>query len=255
MSTANTPTHSGSGRTLLQLQGICVSYGPVEAVHEVHLDVKEGEIVTVIGPNGAGKTTLLSAAMGLLPSKGSISWEGQRIARPSVETMVAHGIGLVPEKRELFGEMTIEDNLLLGGFSRWRRGQRDQAQRMQEVFDIFPRLGERRLQIASTLSGGERQMLALGRALMCKPRLLMLDEPSLGLAPLIVQEILAIVRRLRDDGVSILLVEQNALAALRSSDYGYVIETGEVSLHGASEQLADDPRVRHSYLGGGTDDD
>lgn len=251
MSTANTPTHSGSGRTLLQLQGICVSYGPVEAVHEVNLDVKEGEIVTVIGPNGAGKTTLLSAAMGLLPSKGSISWEGQRIARPSVETMVAHGIGLVPEKRELFGEMTIEDNLLLGGFSRWRRGQRDQAQRMQEVFDIFPRLGERRLQIASTLSGGERQMLAIGRALMARPRLLMLDEPSLGLAPLITREVLQVVASLRRHGVSVLLVEQNARAALQVADRAYVLEMGAVALSGDAQDLLNDRRIIDTYLGMG----
>jgi branched-chain amino acid transport system ATP-binding protein len=237
--------------TLLQLQGICVSYGPVEAVHEVNLDVKEGEIVTVIGPNGAGKTTLLSAAMGLLPSKGSISWEGQRIARPSVETMVAHGIGLVPEKRELFGEMTIEDNLLLGGFSRWRRGQRDQAQRMQEVFDIFPRLGERRMQISSTLSGGERQMLAIGRALMARPRLLMLDEPSLGLAPLITREVLQVVASLRRHGVSVLLVEQNARAALQVADRAYVLEMGAVALSGQAQDLLHDRRIIDTYLGMG----
>jgi branched-chain amino acid transport system ATP-binding protein len=237
--------------TLLQLQGICVSYGPVEAVHEVNLDVKEGEIVTVIGPNGAGKTTLLSAAMGLLPSKGSISWEGQRIARPSVETMVAHGIGLVPEKRELFGEMTIEDNLLLGGFSRWRRGQRDQAQRMQEVFDIFPRLGERRMQISSTLSGGERQMLAIGRALMARPRLLMLDEPSLGLAPLITREVLQVVASLRRHGVSVLLVEQNARAALQVADRAYVLEMGAVVLSGQAQDLLHDRRIIDTYLGMG----
>ena len=237
--------------TLLQLQGICVSYGPVEAVHEVNLDVKEGEIVTVIGPNGAGKTTLLSAAMGLLPSKGSISWEGQHIARPSVETMVAHGIGLVPEKRELFGEMTIEDNLLLGGFSRWRRGQRDQAQRMQEVFDIFPRLGERRMQISSTLSGGERQMLAIGRALMARPRLLMLDEPSLGLAPLITREVLQVVASLRRHGVSVLLVEQNARAALQVADRAYVLEMGAVALSGDAQDLLNDRRIIDTYLGMG----
>ena len=236
---------------LLQLTDLSVSYGPVEAVHKVGLTVEEGEIVTVIGPNGAGKTTLLSAAMGLLPSKGVISWEGQRIARPSVETMVAHGIGLVPEKRELFGEMTIEDNLLLGGFSRWRRGQRDQAQRMQEVFDIFPRLGERRMQISSTLSGGERQMLAIGRALMARPRLLMLDEPSLGLAPLITREVLQVVASLRRHGVSVLLVEQNARAALQVADRAYVLEMGAVALSGDAQDLLNDRRIIDTYLGMG----
>ena len=237
--------------TLLQLQGICVSYGPVEAVHEVNLDVKEGEIVTVIGPNGAGKTTLLSAAMGLLPSKGGITLAGERIARPSVEAMVSRGVGLVPEKRELFGEMTVEDNLLLGGFSRWRRGQRDQTLRMQEVFEIFPRLKERRLQMSSTLSGGERQMLAIGRALMARPRLLMLDEPSLGLAPLIVREVLQVVASLRRHGVSVLLVEQNARAALQVADRAYVLEMGAVALSGDAQDLLNDRRIIDTYLGMG----
>ena len=168
----------------LRLEGFSVAYGAVEAVHAVDLTVGAGEIVTVIGPNGAGKTTLLAAAMGLLPSTGTLMLDGERIARPSVEAMVARGVALVPEKRELFGEMPVEDNLLLGGFSRWRRGQRDQAARRDEVYAVFPRLHERRRQWASTLSGGERQMLAIGRALMARPRLLMLDEPSLGLRKL-----------------------------------------------------------------------
>ena len=236
-------------KTLLQLKDLTVSYGQVEAVHQVQLDVNEGEIVTVIGPNGAGKTTLLCAAMGLLPSIGAISLDGERIARPSVEAMVARGVALVPEKRELFGEMSVEDNLLLGGFSRWRRGQRDQTQRMQEVFDIFPRLRERRLQMASTLSGGERQMLAIGRALMARPRLLMLDEPSLGLAPLIVREVLQVVSSLRQHGVSVLLVEQNARAALRVADRAYVLEMGAVALTGAAQDLLNDRRIIDTYLG------
>ena len=152
---------------LLQLDGFCVAYREVEAVHSVRLHVNEGEIVTVIGPNGAGKTTLLCAAMGLLPSTGSLSLHGERIARPGVEAMVARGVALVPERRELFGEMSVEDNLLLGGFYQWRKGKRDQRARMDEIFEIFPRLKERRPQMASTLSGGERQMLAIGRALIC----------------------------------------------------------------------------------------
>ena len=240
-----------SDKALLELRGLCVSYGPVEAVHQVNLSVQPGEIVTVIGPNGAGKTTLLSAAMGLLPSKGEIWLDGERIAKPSVEAMVARGLGLVPEKRELFGEMSVEDNLLLGGFSLWRKGQRDQNSRMEEVFAIFPRLKERRAQMASTLSGGERQMLAIGRALMAKPRLLMLDEPSLGLAPLIVKEVLQVVASLRNHGVSVLLVEQNARAALKVADRAFVLEMGAVALSGKASDLLGDKRIIETYLGMG----
>jgi branched-chain amino acid transport system ATP-binding protein len=234
---------------LFELKAFSVAYGAVEAVHEVALHVEEGEIVTVIGPNGAGKTTLLCAAMGLLPSSGSMTLAGERIARPSVEAMVARGVALVPERRELFGEMSVEDNLLLGGFYRWRTGRRDQKERMEEVFAIFPRLKERREQIASTLSGGERQMLAIGRALMARPRLLMLDEPSLGLAPLIVREVLQVVSSLRAHGVSVLLVEQNARAALQVADRGYVLETGAVALTGPAQALLHDRRIIDTYLG------
>ncbi|MGJ7511632.1 ABC transporter ATP-binding protein [Variovorax sp. GT1P44] len=234
---------------LFELQDFSVSYGAVEAVHGIALRVDEGEIVTVIGPNGAGKTTLLCAAMGLLPSTGSLTLAGERIARPSVEAMVARGVALVPERRELFGEMPVEDNLLLGGFYRWRTGKRDQRERMDEVFAIFPRLKERRAQLASTLSGGERQMLAIGRALMARPRLLMLDEPSLGLAPLIVREVLHVVSSLRSHGVSVLLVEQNARAALQVADRGYVLETGAVALTGEAQALLHDRRIIDTYLG------
>ena len=234
---------------LLELKDFCVSYGSVEAVHHVNLAVNEGEIVTVIGPNGAGKTTLLGAAMGLLPSRGELLLDGKRIRQPSVEALVAHGVGLVPEKRELFGEMSVEDNLLLGGFSQWRRGRRDQKARMEEVFAIFPRLKERRPQLAATLSGGERQMLAIGRALMARPRLLMLDEPSLGLAPLIVREVMQVVASLRQRGVSVLLVEQNARAALQVADRAYVLEMGAVALEGPAEQLLHDRRIVETYLG------
>jgi branched-chain amino acid transport system ATP-binding protein len=234
---------------LLQLDGFCVAYRTVEAVHGVQLQVNEGEIVTVIGPNGAGKTTLLCAAMGLLPSTGTLRLGGETIARPSVEAMVARGVALVPEKRELFGEMSVEDNLLLGGFYRWRKGQRDQRARMEEVFEIFPRLRERRPQLASTLSGGERQMLAIGRALMARPRLLMLDEPSLGLAPLVVREVMRVVAQLRSHGVAVLLVEQNARAALQVADRGYVLEMGAVALEGEARELLHDPRIIETYLG------
>jgi len=234
---------------LLRTQGLAVSYGVVEAVHPLDLHVDEGEIVTVIGPNGAGKSTLLGALMGLLPSRGALHFDGAAVPRPTVEAMVARGVGLVPEKRELFGEMSVEDNLLLGGFARWRRGQRDQKARMQEVFAIFPRLQERRSQLASTLSGGERQMLAIGRALMARPRLLMLDEPSLGLAPLIVREVLRVVASLRALGVAVLLVEQNARAALQVADRAYVLEMGSVALSGAAEDLLHDRRIIETYLG------
>ena len=240
-----------SATPLLELNGFSVCYGPVEALHQVALTVGEGEIVTVIGPNGAGKSTLLNAVMGLLPSTGGVQLAGNKIARPSVEAMVARGVGLVPEKRELFGEMSVEDNLLLGGFARWRRGQRDQAERMGEVFALFPRLQERRAQLAATLSGGERQMLAIGRALMARPKLLMLDEPSLGLAPLIVREVLHIVASLRELGVSVLLIEQNARAALQVADRGYVLEMGAVALSGEASALLTDRRVIETYLGVG----
>ncbi len=238
-----------SPRPLFELQDFHVSYGAVEAVHGIALRVDEGEIVTVIGPNGAGKTTLLRAAMGLQSSRGSILLAGERIVRPSVEAMVAGGVSLVPENRELFGDLPVQDNLLLGGFYRWRTGIRDQRERMEEVYAIFPRLKERRLQLASTLSGGERQMLAIGRALMARPRLLMLDEPSLGLAPLIVREVFEVVSSLRRHGVSVLLVEQNARAALQVADRGYVLETGTVALSGQAQALLSDQRIIDTYLG------
>ena len=234
--------------SLLEVRDLCVSYGKVEALHHVSLDVQEGNIVTVIGPNGAGKTTLLGAIMGTLPARGSVSYAGHAIDRLTVEQRVAEGLVLVPEKRELFGSMKVEDNLTLGAFARVRR-DRNAMRTLDDVYARFPRLRERREQEAGTLSGGERQMLALGRALMAKPRLLMLDEPSLGLAPLIVREIFAIVSELKAAGVSILLIEQNALAALQVSDYGYVLETGECVVHGPSRDLAANPRVAATYLG------
>jgi branched-chain amino acid transport system ATP-binding protein len=239
---------------MLEIADLHVSYGQVDAVRGVSLSLQPGQIVSVIGPNGAGKTTLLAAAMGLLPSKGRLRFEGEDLHGLDVEARVERGLCLVPEKRELFGELSVLDNLRLGAYTKRLRGDMPKR-RLDAVYARFPRLAERRDQRASTLSGGERQMLALGRALMSQPRLLMLDEPSLGLAPLIVREILAIVRALRDDGVSILLVEQNALAALESSDHGYVLETGEIALAGPSAQLESDPRVQATYLGGGTDDD
>ncbi len=235
---------------LLAVEGLCVSYGQVEALHEARLRVETGTIVTVIGPNGAGKTTMLSAIMGLLArSRGEVRFLGEDTPGLDVEQMVARGMGLVPESRALFGDMSVADNLLLGAFARHRAGARDHAESMERVFEIFPRLRERREQQAGTLSGGERQMLALGRALMARPRLLLLDEPSLGLAPLIVREIFRVIIELKRSGVSILLVEQNARAALQVADYGYVLENGEIVLEGPAAELAHDPRVIESYLG------
>jgi branched-chain amino acid transport system ATP-binding protein len=235
--------------TLLDVRDLSVAYGKVEAVHRVSLTVDEGRIVTVIGPNGAGKTTLLAAIMGMLPSRGHIVYEGRSLDALSVEQRVGRRLVLVPEKRELFASMTVADNLQLGAFARVQQRDRDAMRTLDDVFARFPRLHERREQLAGTLSGGERQMLALGRALMAKPRLLMLDEPSLGLAPLVVREIFAIVAALKATGVSILLVEQNARAALQVSDYGYVLETGDVAMEGPSALLASNPRVAATYLG------
>jgi branched-chain amino acid transport system ATP-binding protein len=235
---------------ILLVEDLCVSYGKVEALHHVGIAVAPGQIVTVIGPNGAGKTTMLATVMGLLlRSQGTIQFLGENLRDIAVEEMVARGMNLVPESRALFGEMTVEENLQLGAFMRHRLGHRDHLETMTWVFDIFPRLRERRDQLAFTLSGGERQMLAVGRALMAKPKLLMLDEPSLGLAPLIVREIFRVIADLKETGVAILLVEQNARAALQVADYGYVLETGEVSLEGSARELIDDPRVIESYLG------
>jgi branched-chain amino acid transport system ATP-binding protein len=233
---------------LLEASGISVRYGKVEAVQEVSLSVPRGSIVSVIGANGAGKTTLLNALMGVLPSTGRISLAGEVANLRSIEQRVAGGLSLVPEKRELFGSMNVEDNLLLGGFL---VPPAERSRTLGEVFVRFPRLHERRRQEAGTLSGGERQMLAMGRALMAQPRVLMLDEPSLGLAPRIVKDIFDIIVALRRSGVSILLVEQNALAALKVSDYAYVMELGRFILDGPAPELARDPRVIQSYLGVG----
>ena len=239
--------------TLLEVADLHVAYGQVEAVRGISLSVATGKIATVIGPNGAGKTTLLGAIMNLLPSRGAIRFAGERIDGRETETLVRLGMTLVPEKRELFAEMTVLENLELGGFSRRRCGESRAAllNTLEEVFVLFPRLKERQPQLAGTLSGGERQMLAVGRALMAKPKLLLLDEPSLGLAPLITRDILATISKLRETGLSVLLIEQNARAALKAADYGYVLETGELSLQGEANELLHDDRVIATYLGKG----
>jgi branched-chain amino acid transport system ATP-binding protein len=234
---------------LLDIDQLHAGYGRAEVLHGLGLKAKAGSVVTVIGPNGAGKSTLLNALMGVLPSRGAIRYRGQSMATQSLEERVMQGIALVPETRALFASMPVEDNLLLGAYRQLRLGRKDHAATLEQVFALFPRLKERRAQLAGTLSGGERQMLAVGRALMGKPSLLMLDEPSLGLAPLVVRDIFRTIATLRESGVTILLVEQNARAALEVADYGYVLEMGEIALEGPASELARDERVIATYLG------
>ena len=224
---------------LLAIDRLHVAYDKIEAVRDVSLAIEQGQIVTVIGPNGAGKTTLLAAAIGLLPSSGAMTFDGTDLRRLDVEARVERGFCLVPARRDLFGDLRVEDNLVLGAYV-MRRNRANVLTSLRDVYDRFPRLDERRRQTANTLSGGEQQMLALGRALMAKPRLLMLDEPSLGLAPLIVREIFQIIASLRGLGVSILLVEQNARAALETADFGYVLETGAIVNYGPASALLHD---------------
>ena len=238
-----------AGKTLLRVRDLHAGYGRAEVLHGLSISADVGQVITVIGPNGAGKSTLLNALMGALPSKGTVDYDIKPVGLLTMEERVMLGMALVPETRALFGTMSVEDNLLLGGYRPFRLGQKDSQKSLGEVYMLFPRLRERRTQLAGTLSGGERQMLAVGRALMGKPRLLMLDEPSLGLAPLVVRDIFATISALRATGVTILLVEQNARAALEVADYGYVLEMGEIALHGSAADLARDPRVVETYLG------
>ncbi len=236
---------------LLVARDVTIAYGKVAAVRGVSFEIRAGEVVTIVGPNGAGKTTLLAGLMGLLPLQGEVERFGKAAAAPppTVEQLVRAGMSLIPERRELFATLSVEDNLRLGGFDRWRQGARDGAADLASVYALFPQLRERRRQQAGTLSGGERQMLAMGRALMARPKLLLLDEPSLGLAPLIIREIFGIIDGLRASGVSILLVEQNARAALQLADYAYVMESGSFVLDGPAAELARNERVITAYLG------
>jgi branched-chain amino acid transport system ATP-binding protein len=231
---------------LLEVTDAHVAYGKVEAVRSVSLHVADNEIVTIIGANGAGKTTLLNAIMGILPLRGRVALAGEDVARLEIEDRVGAGLSLVTEHRELFASMNVEDNLQLGAF---RVSKALATISFERVYALFPRLKERRRQLAGTLSGGEQQMLAMGRALMGAPKLLMLDEPSLGLAPIIVADIFKTVGELRTSGVSVLLVEQNAQAALKIADRAYVIELGEFILDGPAADIAANQRVAASYLG------
>lgn len=234
---------------ILEVEGLSVRYGAAQAVSGVSFAVAEGEVVTLIGPNGAGKTTTLLALMNLLSRAGTVRYRGRETQGRTPEALVREGLVLVPEKRELFASMTVEDNLQLGAFARRSVGTKTLRGELEGVFELFPRLRERRRQLAGTMSGGEQQMLAVGRALMSKPKLLMLDEPSLGLAPLIVRELFEIFVRLKAEGTTILLVEQNARAALELADRGYVLEAGELVLSGTAFDLMNDPRVLEAYLG------
>ncbi len=234
---------------LLQVTALHAGYGRAEVLTGLNFQLTRGQVVTVIGPNGAGKSTLLNALMGVLPSRGRVVFDGHDLADFALEERVMMGLALVPEKRELFGSMPVEDNLILGGYRAMKLRVPNWQREIDRVFELFPRLKERRAQLAGTLSGGERQMLAVGRALMSSPKLLMLDEPSLGLAPRVVREIFRTIRHLREQGTSILLIEQNARAALEVADHGYVLETGSIEIEGPAAHLADDPRVIEAYLG------
>jgi branched-chain amino acid transport system ATP-binding protein len=235
---------------MLKLEGVNTYYGRIQALRGVSLEIAEGEIVAVIGPNGAGKTTLLNTISGVTSARGGeITFLGRPIAREGPENIVRLGISQVPERRQVFATMTVLDNLILGAYHRYRRDGRRLDRDVEAVFEIFPRLKERRNQAAGTLSGGEQQMVALGRAWMAKPRLLLMDEPSLGLAPLLVKEIFRVSGQLRERGMTILLVEQNARAALDLADRAYVMESGQVVAEGPAEELSRDERVQAAYLG------
>ena len=232
----------------LEIQDLCVSYGGIRALKGVSLSVEEGQIVTLIGANGAGKSTTLRAISGLEKAQsGSITYGGEELTSLPAKEIVRRGIIHVPEGRRVFPDMTVAENLKIGAFL--RRDNAGIAKDLDYVYSLFPRLRERSWQPAGTLSGGEQQMLAVGRALMSRPKVLMMDEPSLGLAPLIVRDIFSIIRRVNEDGITVLLIEQNANAALRIADYGYVLETGTISLTGTGEELLRNSSVREAYLG------
>ena len=232
---------------MLQIENLHAGYGDLEVLHGIDLEVNEGEIVALIGANGAGKTTTLRSISGLIKvSEGSITFEESNIRSWRSSKIVAEGVVQVPEGRKLFADMSVMENLRLGAY---KRGRSDINESLDEVFELFPKLSERSSQSAGTLSGGEQQMLAIGRALMTKPRFLMLDEPSLGLAPKLVIDIFGVIKNINGLGVTVMLVEQNAVHALQLSDRGYVLENGRVVLHGTGEELLGDDRVRTAYLG------
>lgn len=233
---------------MLSIKGLHVFYGGIHALRGIDLDVADGQIISLIGANGAGKSTTLKSIMGLVPkTEGTIIWNDTDITSTHTKEVVKQGIVLCPEGRRVFPDLTVEENLRIGAYL---RNDKDGIQRDKDwVYDLFPRMKEREWQLAGTLSGGEQQMLAVGRALMSKPKLLMLDEPSLGLAPLVIKDIFAIIKEIKEAGVNVLLIEQNAKAALEISDYAYVMETGTITMSGAGKELLNDERVKKAYLG------
>ncbi len=234
---------------MLKVENLKVRYGMIEAIKGISFEVRDGEIVTLIGANGAGKTTTMHAISGLLkPASGSITLDGQDLVKMPSHKIVSLGLAQVPEGRRVFAQQTVEENLVLGAYTRRDKAGIEEDQ--ERVFDLFPRLKERRTQLAGTLSGGEQQMLAMGRALMAKPKLVLMDEPSMGLSPLLVKEIFHIIEDINKQGTTVLLVEQNARMALAIADRAYVLETGKITLEGTGEELAKDERVRKAYLGG-----
>ncbi|HEY0544442.1 MAG TPA: ABC transporter ATP-binding protein [Pyrinomonadaceae bacterium] len=233
---------------MLTLENVSVNYGAIEALTDISMNIEKGEVVTLIGANGAGKTTTLRTITGLLsPSAGRVMFEGEQISGMPAHKLVAKGISMSPEGRGVFANLSVRENLQMGAYL--QKNKRQISESMQRAFTMFPRLKERESQKAGTLSGGEQQMLAMGRALMSRPRLLLLDEPSLGLAPLVVHTIFEAIEDIRSEGTTILLVEQNAHAALGHSDRAYVLETGNIVMTGASKELAADPRIKEAYLG------
>ena len=236
---------------ILKVEGLHVYYGSIHAIKGISFDVREGEVVTLIGANGAGKSTTLNTISGLLhPRSGTVSFLGQGLAHTAPHKVVERGLAQVPEGRRIFLQMTVKENLEMGAYVRMRAGGGSVAEDLEMVYGLFPRLRERRRQVAGTLSGGEQQMLAMGRALMSRPRLLMLDEPSMGLAPLLVEQIFDIIRNLNEHGSTILLVEQNARMALSIASRGYVLETGKIVTTGTGQELLDSPEIKRAYLGG-----
>lgn len=233
---------------MIKIDNLVVSYGGIEALKGVSLDVPSGKIVTLVGANGAGKSTTLKSIVGLVkPKSGSIDYEGTDLTKLNTELMVKKGIALVPEGRKVFADLTVLENLKIGAYSRTDKA--GIAEDLEKVYLLFPRLKERTWQAAGTLSGGEQQMLAIGRALMSRPKLIMMDEPSLGLAPIIVKELFGIIKKINEEGMTVLLIEQNANAALKIADVGYIMETGRITLSGSGQELLNNEDIKKAYLG------